>query len=79
MFSVTVTVPPPSTSLPCIDSVGAIAGITALEMAEGKPPYGDIHPMRVCMVNTRLVLCGVILVLTLNECVRQIIKPGSYF
>lgn len=21
-------------------------GITALEMAEGKPPYGDIHPMR---------------------------------
>ena len=22
-------------------------GITALEMAEGKPPYGDIHPMRV--------------------------------
>jgi len=25
-------------------------GITALEMAEGKPPYGDIHPMRVCIV-----------------------------
>jgi len=25
------------------------SGITALEMAEGKPPYGDIHPMRVCM------------------------------
>jgi len=24
-----------------------VAGITALEMAEGKPPYGDIHPMRV--------------------------------
>ena len=45
--------------LPCIDSVDAIAGITALEMAEGKPPYGDIHPMRVCMVNSRLVLCGV--------------------
>jgi len=22
-----------------------VAGITALEMAEGKPPYGDIHPM----------------------------------
>ena len=27
-----------------------LAGITALEMAEGKPPYGDIHPMRVCQL-----------------------------
>ena len=25
----------------------SVPGITALEMAEGKPPYGDIHPMRV--------------------------------
>jgi len=28
-------------------SIVCVAGITALEMAEGKPPYGDIHPMRV--------------------------------
>lgn len=29
-------------------------GITALEMAEGKPPYGDIHPMRaIFMIPTR--------------------------
>ena len=30
------------------------AGITALEMAEGKPPYGDIHPMRaIFMIPTK--------------------------
>lgn len=29
-------------------------GITALEMAEGKPPYGDIHPMRaIFMIPTK--------------------------
>lgn len=29
-------------------------GITALEMAEGRPPYGDIHPMRaIFMIPTR--------------------------
>lgn len=32
----------------------APTGITALEMAEGKPPYGDIHPMRaIFMIPTK--------------------------
>lgn len=32
----------------------ALTGITALEMAEGKPPYGDIHPMRaIFMIPTK--------------------------
>jgi len=31
-----------------------LPGITALEMAEGKPPYGDIHPMRaIFMIPTK--------------------------
>lgn len=30
------------------------SGITALEMAEGKPPYGEIHPMRaIFMIPTK--------------------------
>jgi len=34
--------------------VYALTGITALEMAEGKPPYGDIHPMRaIFMIPTK--------------------------